>query len=65
MDPEAIIRNKAHLNVITRRMLTGLISITRRKVHLRELGKSLQVKLNALFKHAYRRLGSLLVHEGR
>lgn len=62
---EDIIRSKAHLNLITRMLLRMMISVTRGNVHLRELGKSLQVKLNSIFKHAYRKLSKALVAEGR
>jgi len=62
---ESLISAKAHLNAVTRSLLLHAVDITRRSVHLREYGKSLQVKLNALFKHAYRRLGNIMVDEGR
>jgi pyruvate,water dikinase len=41
------------------------LKVTKKSVHLRELGKSLQVKLNSVYKHAYRELGNKLVLEGR
>jgi hypothetical protein len=65
LDPASIVRSKPHLNFLTRPLLRACIGATRSKVHLRELGKSLQVKLNSVFKHAYRRLGALLAAEGR
>jgi len=65
LDSRAIISSKPHLNPATRWLLRRLVSTTRDKVHLRELGKSLQVKLNAVFKHAYRRLSAALLDEGR
>ncbi|KAH9249826.1 hypothetical protein BASA81_012421 [Batrachochytrium salamandrivorans] len=62
---ERIIASKKHLNFITRPLLRFFVKITRKNVHLRELGKSLQVKHNSEFKHAYRKLGERLALEGR
>ena len=63
-DASKLIDSKSHLNFVTRPLLRFLVDFTRSKVHLRELGKSYQIKLNSLYKRAYRCLGKQLKSEG-
>jgi pyruvate,water dikinase len=61
---EELMREKGHLNGITRALLRWAIRRTQAGVRRRELSKSLQVKCHSLFKRMYRQLGARMVEEG-
>lgn len=62
---EDIYKSKKHLNFITLPILKFLVNFTRKRVHLREYGKSLQIKLTSIYKRAFRLLAEKLVNEGK